>query len=379
MQRRHFLLMTTALGGSLVLPREALACGEACEAAQSGGTGAPRLPRRRKRTSRQRHGTAYYARLAVMHARNAADFFVLYLIFRALERGMFPGMDALARQMLMAYSMLLGMGFVAPFGLPAAPAPASDIEDILTGSDAEKLKQGRKKSLALREKLRKDRALIARKSREFKRLHDKELSRARKAGGKVDPAKVKAEARKKAAPALSRIARMRQKLKRLDAKEKALVEKLKTLRKSLRQLENEQKALQREARSAWRELGGTRKGFESRFLKSGGRVLPKKMKRFSDADQGYRHELVNELRNYPQRLKRLRERRRDLVNRIRRTAYRQYATTMEAFNLHNEIELLAEEEARKARNKIKARYSSTPGARDPQTENVISLSLKVSF
>ncbi len=373
MHRRHFLLMTTALGGSLVLPQEALACGEACEASQSDGTTTPRLPKKRSRT-RLRPGSAYYAQLAVMHSRNAATLFMLYLIFRALERGMFPGMDALMRQMLMAYSMLFGLGLV-----PVSPPPASDIEDILTGSDAEKVRQGRKKTLALREKLRKDRALIARKSREFKRLHDKELARARKAGGKVDPARIQAEARKKAAPALSRIARMRQKLKRLDAKEKELVGRLKDLEGRLRKLEREEKALLREARSAWRELGGTSKGFESRFLKSGGRALPKKMKRFSDADQGYRNELVNELKNYPQRLKQLRRKRRDLVNRIRRTAYRQYVTTMEAFDLHNEIELLAEEEARKARQKIRLRYRSTPGARDPQTENGISISLKVSF
>ncbi len=289
MERRAFLLTTTALAGAAavgLMPRPATACGEACE---SGGYTTPLVAKRKYR--RGRSTTALMDDLALL----IGLFLLMDLLFKITRASLIPGTKELIatraamRSIPTPFTNMLvpppvpseQLDIPAPGEIPA-PAPAELLRDAQV---YRRVGQTAKKQAAL---------LTASYRRENAGKPKAEVAKA------LAAAQRKAESvsrgpRNQAERIRSRIERNRKRLKEIR-------DRLDQLKRKLSRLEQEEDDILYNAERAWSDLGGRSFLDEHIF---GNRKLPKKMREFYEDEIEYKNQLIKSVKEYGRRYRKL--------------------------------------------------------------------------
>ncbi len=354
MHRRHFLLMTTALGGSLVLPREVLPCGEACEAAQSGGTRTPQL----MFTTND---------LVAIYLQNARDLMILILLLNSMH-GLYPDMIRAVEELIGIYALAWIFGSSPSKNRRLYPAP--ELENLArdlrmpTRREVERIREAKKVMV-------KERNIIGNTARKLEKKKNAALAAARRAGGRPKLSELEVAAQRQAASGLSTIERMRQKIRSIRRKIAEARKREEALTREWERLDREWQHNYRKAKDLWRFLRETDAGFYEWFSNSRSTRLPF---RVYGQSINYRQDLARQLRQAKaknrQLIRKMREKSRE-ADRHYREARR---LEKELKNMRHRLRRMITDNLKKVRYRIDLRSRKLPAAE--RRAATIGLSLK---
>ncbi len=343
MDRRHFLLMTTALGGSLILPGEALACGEACEAAQSGGAGTPRL----MFTTND---------LVAIYLQNARDLMILILLLNSMH-GLYPDMIRAVENFI----GVLAMAWVLRASVLKSDRrryPAPELENL-----ARDLRLPPRhyvvKLEVVKKDLKKESNIVARTARKLEKKKNAALAAARRAGGKPKLPELKVAAQRKAAPALSAIERMRQKIRRISRKIAEARKREEKLTREWERLDRERRRTVNKAERLWRSMKRNDESFIEWFFEQKSTRLPF---RITGQPANHRQEVARQLQQAKMEHRRIIRKMREIAREANKYYHEAERMEKELKNMRNKLQRMILDSFNKVRFQIEMRSRKLPAA-----------------